>query len=190
MGEPAFRPMEVGEFLSWEGGGDTRYQLRDGVPVAMAPPSTAHGILCAHITAALVAALAKRPPCEAISEAGVLSPTRARTYHQADIAVTCAPQKSGESIVGAPLLVVEVLSPSTVDDDRRTKLPDYRAIESVQEVVLIDSRFVYCEVHRRQPDSRWVTDLLRDRDAVLRLDSVGLTASLDDLYRNVPLEAA
>jgi Uma2 family endonuclease len=190
MAGAAVRTMEIAEFLRWDGEGDTRYQLRDGVPVAMAPPSPAHGMLCSRLAAGLVAAADKRPPCAAVAEAGLLSPTRARTYHQADIAVSCAQQKAGEQMVADPVLIVEVLSPTTADDDRRAKLPDYRATDSVKEIVLIDSRFVYCEVHRRQPDGRWIVDLLRDRDSLLRLDSIGFEATLDDIYRNVPLEAA
>lgn len=190
MGEPAFRPMEIEEFLRWEGEGDTRYQLRDGVPVAMAPPAPAHRVLAGNLAGQLYAALANRAGCAVQLEAGLLSPTRARTFHQADIAVSCTPPKITDHIIAEPVLVVEVLSPTTADDDRRAKLPDYRATPSVQEIVFIDSRFVYCEVHRRQPDGRWVTDLSCDRDAVLRLDSVPLEVRLDDLYRNVPLEAA
>lgn len=91
-------------------------------------------------------------------------------------------------MIANPILIVEVLSPSTADDDRRIKLPDYRAAPSVEEIVFIDSGFVYCEVHRRQPDYRWVTDLLWNREAVLRLDNIAFEARLDELYRNVPLE--
>jgi Uma2 family endonuclease len=190
MAEPALRPMEIAEFLRWDGEGDTRYQLRDGVPVAMAPPSAAHSRLCGNLSVDLGVALKRRPPCGVFVEAGLLSPTRSRTYHQADIAVSCAEQRLGEGVVADPIVVVEVLSPTTGNDDRRSKLFDYRAMPSVREVVLIDSQSVYCEVHRRQADGRWVADLLRDGDAVLRLDSIGFEAALGELYRNVPLEAA
>jgi Uma2 family endonuclease len=93
-------------------------------------------------------------------------------------------------VVADPVLIVEILSPGTGDDDRRIKLPDYRAMPSVQEIVLIDSRYMHCEVHRKQADGRWVVDILRDAASVLRLDSVDLEVRLDDVYRNVPMEAA
>jgi Uma2 family endonuclease len=181
--------MEVEEFLRWEGERDTRYQLRDGVPVAMAPPSPAHSKLCGNLAAEIGAAAKKRRPCGLFVEAGLLSPTRSRTYHQADLVVSCAIQTAGPGIVLEPILIVEVLSPATAKDDRRAKLFDYRAMPTVMEVVLVDSQDVYCEVHRRQPDGRWLTDLLRDREARLKLDSIGLEVSLDELYADVPLEA-
>ena len=45
MAEPAIRRMTLDEFLHWEDGTDTRYELIDGVPSATAPPARAHGIL-------------------------------------------------------------------------------------------------------------------------------------------------
>lgn len=182
--------MEIAEFLRWSGDGDTRYQLRDGVPVAMAPPSAAHSRLCGNFAGELSLALKRRPPCGVFVEAGLLSPTRSRTYHQADIAVSCVDHSPGEAIVSDPVVVIEVLSRTTESDDRRSKLFDYRAMPSVREIVLMDSQAVYCEVYRRQGDGRWVADFLRDREALLRLESIEFEATLADLYRNVPLEAA
>ena len=44
MAEPAISRMTLAEFLRWEDGTDTRWQLIDGVPVATAPPAVAYGI--------------------------------------------------------------------------------------------------------------------------------------------------
>jgi Uma2 family endonuclease len=189
MGEPAFRPMEIEAFLQWEGDRDTRYQLRDGVPVAMAPPWPPHSRLSGNLAIRIGNAAEKRPACGLHVEVGLVSPLRNRTYHQADIAVSCAPQPT-TGVVADPVLIVEILSPGTGDDDRRIKLPDYRAMPSAQEIVLIDSRYMHREVHRKQADGRWVVDILRDAASVLRLDSVDLEVRLDDVYRNVPMEAA
>ena len=56
--------MTLDEFLRWEDGSDTRYELIDGFPVAMAPPARAHGLLCARLAVAIDAALRARRPCE------------------------------------------------------------------------------------------------------------------------------
>jgi Uma2 family endonuclease len=45
MSELAIRRMTLDEFLRWEDGTDTRYELLDGFPIAMAPPARAHGVL-------------------------------------------------------------------------------------------------------------------------------------------------
>ena len=49
MAEPAVRFMSLAEFLRWEDGTDTRYELIGGVPTAMAPLARAHGMLCARL---------------------------------------------------------------------------------------------------------------------------------------------
>ena len=49
MAEPAIKRMTLDEFLCWEDGTDTRYELVGGFPAAMAPPARAHGMLCARL---------------------------------------------------------------------------------------------------------------------------------------------
>src|SRR5439155_7269789 len=84
MSELAVKRMTLAEFLRWEDGTDTRYELLAGSPVAMAPPAVAHGILALRLGARIYAALRSRPPCFGQSEAGssgrtettrVISPT-------------------------------------------------------------------------------------------------------------------
>jgi|SRR6516165_11040510 Uma2 family endonuclease len=123
MAEPAIRRMTLGEFLHWEDGTDTRYELIDGFPMAMAPPARAHGMLCARLAGAIDAALRSRRPCSAQTAAGIARPDRSDTCYVADVAVTCRPYQQGEQLVEDPILVVEVLSPGTERHDRRTKVP-------------------------------------------------------------------
>ena len=80
-----------------------------------------------------------RRPCNAQGEAGIIRPDRADTYFEADIAATCEPHKLGQQALEEPFLIVEILSPSTERHDRRVKLPVYRQLETVQEVLLINS---------------------------------------------------
>ena len=68
MAAPAVKRMTVDEFLRWEDGTDTRYQLLDGATVAMAPPAPRHGILAAALAAELRSALRSRRPCLAQSK--------------------------------------------------------------------------------------------------------------------------
>src|SRR3954452_20222303 len=97
MSAPALSPMTLDEFLRWDDGTDIRYELIGGFPVAMAPPSPAHGIIAARIVARLEEALRRRRPCRTLVEAGILHPDRDRadTFFVADIAVTCTPYELG-----------------------------------------------------------------------------------------------
>ena len=184
MSEPAIRPMTLDEFLRWDDGTDTRYELVDGFPLAMAPPARAHGILCARLAGMIDAGLRSRRPCTAQTEAGIARPDRADSVYVADIAATCRPYERGEQLVKDPFLIVEILSPGTERHDRHTKIPGYRGIDSVEEILLLDSESIYAEILRREGD-RWTTDLVRGRDAVLGLASVGLAVAMAELYDGI-----
>jgi Uma2 family endonuclease len=186
MAELAIKPMTLDEFLRWEDGTETHYELIGGFPLAMAPPAAAHRMLMVRLVARIDAALAARRPCNAQVEAGVIRPDRADTYFEADIAATCERHEFGQQALKEPFLIVEILSPSTERHDRRTKLPAYRQIASVQEIVFMDSDGIYAELHRRA-GAQWITEILRGADARLALTSVGIEIPLGDLYEGIAL---
>ena len=186
MSEAAVKRMTLAEFLRWEDGTDTRYELLGGCPVAMAPPAIAHGILALRLGARIDAALRSRSPCFGQSEAGIARPDRNDTCYIADLAVTCTPPERGQQLLQDPLLIVEILSPGTALYDRQTKVSDYRRIPSVQEILLIDSASIFAEVLRREGD-RWMTEILRGPQATLSLASIGLTAAISELYEGIDL---
>ena len=187
MAAPAQRRMTIAEFLDWYPAGETHYQLLDGVPVAMAPPANAHGTVAMNLGRHLANCLERRPPCFVVSQPGIALWQRDNWY-EADLAVTCRPQEPHRHNLADPVLIVEVLSPTTASHDLNVKLPDYRRLPSVQEIVLIDSRRMVCHIHRRQPDGRWITDILQQPDERLGPDSCGLDQPLSVLYANVALE--
>lgn len=187
MSELAIRPMNLAEFLRWEDGTDTRYELVGGFPMAMAPPAEAHRMLATRLAARIDAALATRRPCNAQIEAGIARSDRADSYFVADVAVTCTPNQRRRQEMREPILIVEILSPGTERHDRQTKAPVYRSIDSVQEILLIDSESVYAEVLRREGD-RWITALVRGQDAVLRLSSTDLAVPMSELYDGIEID--
>ena len=184
MSELAIKPMSLGEFLRWDDGTETRYELVDGFPVAVAPPARAHGMLCARLAGRIDAGLRSRRPCAAQTEAGIVSPDRDDSFYLADIAVTCRPYERGDQLVKDPILLVEILSPGTERHGRLTKVPTYRNIGSVEEILLLDSESAYAEVLRRE-GGRWTTTLVRGTDAVLHLGSTGLSVSMSELYEGI-----
>jgi Uma2 family endonuclease len=188
MAAPAIRRMTLEEFLHWEDGTDTRYELIDGFPMAMAPPARAHGMLCARLAGAIDAALRSRRPCSAQTEAGIARPDRSDTCYVADVAVTCRPYQRGEQLVEDPILVAEVLSPGTERYDRRTKVPAYREIESVNEILLIDSEAAYAEIFRRNR-AAWFSEIVQGREAELYLSSIELRLPMAELYEGIDLQA-
>ena len=176
--------MTLDEFLRWDDGTDTHYELIGGFPAAMAPPAEAHSILAVRLVTRIEAGLSNRRPCRAQIEAGVIRPNRADTYFVSDIAATCAPIEPGRQAISDPFLIIEILSPSTERHDRRVKLPIYRQIETVQEILLVASDDRYAELHRRV-DAQWLTEIIRGSEGTLRLASVGIEIAVSELYDGI-----
>jgi Uma2 family endonuclease len=170
MAEQAVRLMTVDEFLRWDDGTDTRHELADGVVQAMAPPSVPHSAIVANAVVILAAALRDRRPCRPLAEAGVRIDEM--VMWQADIAVTCKPiaRETPE-----PVLIVEVLSPSTRTHDLGRKLIDYKSLPSTEEIWMLDS------------ERRWAQVWRRDGEGWLGQDFVG-AASFDSAVINGPVQ--
>jgi Uma2 family endonuclease len=181
MASHAPQRMTLAAFLEWDDGTDRRYQLLDGVPVMMAPAVEAHG----ELAAALAGEIRNRvkPPCRVISEAGITVPGRSDTYYVADLAVTCVPREPGRRMLAEPVLIVEVLSPSTELIDRLRKLADYRTLPSVREILIAfpDERRV--EVQRRTAEGWRVEDLIGQ--ASIELSACDGPIPLEALYRDL-----
>lgn len=185
MAEPARKLVTLAEFLRFKGEGDRRYQLIGGEIVMMAPPARLHGILAMRIGRHLGNQL--RPPCEPQGEAGIVLPWTDTSYYIADVAVTCTPA-GPEPWCPDPVVIVEVLSPATEAEDRGVKLPAYRRLASVQDILLVASDRVAVEHYARQGE-RW---LIADRGPgeIVRLVGLPVELVIDELYADLGLDEA
>jgi Uma2 family endonuclease len=178
MAEAAEKRWTVEEFLDWNDGTDRRHELVDGRIVSMAPPSESHAAIVSNLTIQIGAQL--RPPCRVLGEFGVRLEGRDDSFYQFDLAVTCAPAEATRRYVVDPVLIVEVLSPSTQLHDRGRKLDDYRQLPSVDEILLVASEQRHVQ-HWRRDGPRWIVeDLIGDAD--LRLAAIPGPIPLAALY--------
>jgi Uma2 family endonuclease len=168
MAEPAEKRWTVEEFLAWDDGTDRRYELVDGQIEAMAPPSEARAAIVVNLAAELRSRLT--PPCRVLGEAGIRLHDRNDAYYQVDLAVTRAPPERGRHHVVDPVLLVEVLSPSTAVHDRGRKAEDYSRLPSVREILLVSSEERRVRYWRRDA-SRWIVEDMIG-EAELRLETV------------------
>jgi Uma2 family endonuclease len=173
--------MTVAEFLEWDDGTDRRYQLVDGVPVMMALTLEAHGELAINIGAEIRSRL--RPPCRVIGEAGLTISAGKDTFYVADLAITCAPRAAGRRMVAEPVIIAEVLSPSSGPVDRWRKVADYRTLPSVEAIVVAFADERRVELQRRTADGWRVEDLIGQ--AELELPRCAAPIPLEALYRNL-----
>lgn len=176
--------MSVREFLAWEGEPGVSYELVGGAPVAMAPPTIAHGILVSNLARLLDARI--EAPCYVASEAALEVPGRDDSYYQVDLLVSCTPMQAGDRTAREPTLLVEVLSRSTASHDRGTKLPDYRELSSVDEILFVSSYERRVETWRRDGE-RWVVETAIADGACAVL---GGQLGLEEIYSGVAPDAA
>ncbi|GJD61207.1 Uma2 family endonuclease [Methylobacterium frigidaeris] len=115
---------------------------------------------------------------------------RGRDKPKPDIDVRCGPRQN-RTFVTDPLVIVEVLSPSTMDRDRGPKLSFYKlsfykSLPTLRHFVLVYQDQMRVEHDRREPEG-WVSDVLTAPDHVLRFEAVEFEIALDRVYFDVPV---
>lgn len=178
--------MQLDQFLVWDDGTDTRYELIDGVVIPMPLLPVAASMLKTRLAIRIHAALANRRPARAEISPGIIPLDRRETFFVADVGATSAPMEPKRQNSKDPFLLAEILASSTEEHDRLIKLPAYRQLATVQEILFIASDGIYAELHRRSA-AQWITEILRGPDAILVLLSVPVEIRLGELYDGIAL---
>jgi Uma2 family endonuclease len=176
--------MTVDEFMAWDDGKGGRFELVDGVPRAMAPASDAHGTIQSNLGRIIGNHLAAPGiRCRIVTEPGI--ETRIRAKHNTripDFGVTCAPNEVGSTHMPAPVLLIEIMSPSN-KRDTWDNVWAYVSIPTVQEILIVQSTRIEAQLLRRQADGSWPPDPVTiGADGDLALTSIGFTAPLAAAY--------
>ncbi len=185
MGQAAEKTvLTAEEFIAWESGQRERHEFVNGEVFAMA------GAEDRHVTVALNIAFALREhlrgtPCRTFMSDMKLQVAAANSYFYPDVMVTCNPTDAASPLSKAePVLLVEVLSPSTAAYDRGEKFVHYRRIASLQEYVLVDIDTRRTDVFRKRDDGMWVLYPFEGAEPV-NLASVKLDVTVEALFAEV-----
>jgi Uma2 family endonuclease len=186
MPERAPERMSIAEFLAWDDGTDTRYELVDGRPLAMAPPIPDHGAIILNLGILITRAIAHRPGCRAVTGTGLRLSDRPRANAWIpDLMMSCEPQDD-RPLLEAPRLVVEVLSPGTERFDHNAKLAGYTAVPSIEEVWLVGSTRRYVIVYARLATG-WHAGAPFIGRALFASPALGCDVTLDEVYARTSL---
>ena len=132
------------------GDDETHYELIDGVIYAMAPPRTYHGLITSKLNTKLGVHLAGTP-CRVYNE-----PIQVKiddiSMYSPDVMVDCSDAQENTLYRETPILIVEVLSPSTRRYDQTVKLRKYLTIPTLKEYILIEQNCADVEVLRQDKD--------------------------------------
>lgn len=112
----------------------------------------------------------------------------ANSFTYPDVVITCGREEflDGEAdTLLNPLVIVEVLSGSTAEHDRTTKVGMYRQIESLREYLLVAQDSFRVEQYVRQTDDLWMYRVCESPQAIVRIESAGLEPSVEEVYAKV-----
>ncbi|MBO9714287.1 Uma2 family endonuclease [Sphingomonas sp.] len=179
--DPAYRKITADEFLEIDFGTDRKFELEDGVIVMMTGGTEAHAWVQGNIFAWLRTRL-KGSGCRPYgSEMAVrVSETDVR---YPDISIYCGPRDAVTEAksLSDPVVIIEVLSPSTTTLDQGTKLEEYRRIASVRTIAFVDPINEMCRTFERQSENGWHDHMFSGRGGIA-IPALDLTIPHDEIF--------
>jgi len=110
-----------------------------------------------------------------------IPPTFADVYYYPDVIVVCDPTDNAKYHRESPSVIFEVISPDTEGTDRREKAIAYRSLPSLTAYILVEQdRMAVTILHRAE--AGWRKEALEGRNAVLKLDSLGVEIPFERIY--------
>jgi Uma2 family endonuclease len=175
------RRMTADEFLAWDAGQTVKHEFVRGEVFAMAGGEDRNDTLAGNLYIALRQHLGGSP-CRVYGSDVKLRVEAADCFFYPDLMVTCSATDAADRFIKRePVLVVEVLSPSTAAFDRGEKFAAYRQLTSLAELLLVDIDARRCDLYRKGTDGLWVLHPTQGDDP-LRLASVSLTVPAQALW--------
>ncbi|NEP63534.1 MAG: Uma2 family endonuclease [Symploca sp. SIO2G7] len=179
--------LSVDDYLRLEAASSIKHEYIDGRVYAMAGANDGHVTIALNL-ASMLRAHVRGTGCRAY-----MSDMKARVealnrFFYPDVMVTCDPRAQETDMYKRfPKLIVEVLSKSTEAFDRGDKFAAYRALESLQEYVLINTHCQRVETFRWNEAGLWVLQFYTSADKTFHLKSIDFTGTFTELYEDVVL---
>jgi Uma2 family endonuclease len=172
--------MTVDEFLAWSAMTPGRFELLHGQVHEMSAERTGHAKVKYRAQKALEAGIQRAGlACHMLPDGLTVRVDKDSAY-EPDALVYCGEELSDDAIeVPAPVIVVEVSSPSTRRVDVGLKLVGYFGLPSLQHYLIIDPERPPMILHSRQADGAILTRLVSSGS--IRLEPPGFDFVVDGL---------
>jgi Uma2 family endonuclease len=180
MAEMKVERMDADAFLEWCTHQEESYELVDGVPRMMVGARRAHDRCVVNGLVALSGRL-KGGPCRLQTEAQAIK-IPGGNVRRPDISVNCGPDGPDSLHMSEPVLVIEVLSPSTRGIDLMRKVAEYQRVAAVQHLLLLEADEPVAILHTRRSDDSWSTATLIGPDTDIPLPALGINMKLSEFY--------
>ena len=188
MGETARQRVVAADFALWQErlGGERRWELERGVPVAMAPERLRHVLVKTQVATLLQRAVEQTGSGCRVFGDGVSLHCGEDDVYEPDALVQCEGEIDPDALsLDSPVVVVEVLSPATAERDAGAKLAAYTALPSVRHYLLLDpSRRLL--VHHRKVTAEGPIETAIRTSGSLALEPPGLTIDVGACFATLP----
>jgi len=178
VSEPARRRMTSDEFIAWamQQPESEHYELIDGEVLAMAPERSAHALTKAHIWRRMAESIeAGNLPCSAYPD-GMVVEVDEHTVYEPDALVRCGSPLPPDAVrIYDPIIIVEVLSPSTSARDVGAKLEGYFRLPSLRHYLIARAESRTIIHHARGENGIILTRIVREGPILLEPPGITLT---------------
>lgn len=179
------------EYLRLEENSLEKHEYFQGEIFSMAGGTPRHNLLVANVTTELNLGL-RGKDCAAYSSDIRILVRSSGLYTYADVSVVCgelemAPDRN--DTITNPILIGEVLSPSTEKYDRSQKFELYRGLDSLQTYLLIDQSRAYVELHTKSASDKWVMQTFNNLSQSVTIASLDLAIPLANLYDKIKVDS-
>ena len=177
--------MTLEQFLAWEDRQELRYEFDGFQPVAMAGGTGAHAAIQRNLIFSLTSRLRGQSCLPFGSELKIKVVGRIR---YPDAFVVCTPVPPDAKVVTDPVVVFEILSDSSANDDLVLKNAEYRATPSIQRYVVLQQTHAGATVFFRKGED-WLAEPVSGEGVMLRMLEIGIEIPLAELYLDAGLDA-
>jgi len=197
MGEPALKISDERyfctpqEYLMYETEAVCKSEYFDGEVIAMAGGSLNHSRISGNIHNSLNNRLYDKP-CEAFNSDLKLDVEEECSYFYPDVMVVCSKIEFAEKrndVIKNPIMVVEVLSPSTIKRDLGIKLQAYQTIPSLKEYVVVYQSKAMLQCYFKNSENNWQFSIYEKWNEPVKFQSLNIEMPMNEIYRKVDFSA-
>jgi Uma2 family endonuclease len=175
--------MSLEDFLAWEEIQELRWEFDGFEPVGMTGGTSEHSAIERNLIFSLTGRL-RGKPCQPYTSN--LKIFVAGSIRYPDAFVVCSPVPRGTLVVTDPVVVFEILSPSTASIDIGVKNEEYRDTPSIQRYIMLAQDRQLATVFARAGDD-WIGHIVSG-GAVLRMPEIGIEIPMAELYEGMSFE--
>jgi Uma2 family endonuclease len=184
------RSLSEEEYLTFEQSSPIKHEFFHGEIYAMTGGTESHNLLAGNAYAALHAQLRRRP-CKTYTSDQRIKVMATGLHTYPDVTIVCGKSqfidRPHQTVIN-PIVIIEVLSPSTERYDRGMKFQNYRTIPTLQDYLLISQDDHRIEHYTRQENGEWLLREAIGLAAQITIQSIDCILTLEDVYEKVEFE--